>query len=65
MISWLSIKTNPPTLDTEIIVKRSDQLKWDAGIYSKLMIFKSSEFTNENMIDALEETKFDLWSDVT
>ena len=66
MISWLTINTNPPALDTEIIVKNSEQMKWcDKCTYTQVKLYRSDVHSEESMLDDLAYCKFDLWSDVT
>ena len=65
MINWLTVKTNPPPLDTEIIVKKSNQMKFTPGIYSKVMFFYSKICSETEMLERLETDNYDLWSDVT
>lgn len=64
MISWLTVEINPPQLDTEIIVKRSSQMKFTKGIYSSIEFFDSEQHSEESMLISLESRGFDQWSEV-
>ena len=64
MISWLTVAINPPQLDTEIIVKRKEQMKFTKGIYSSIEFFDSEQHSEESMMISLESRGFDQWSEV-